>query len=148
MKPLKEEAAYNGIIDGELYRKAEATVLRLGINPSKNGYTYLIEASALYSKDCAVPMKRIYETVASFHGVKPRTVMRGITYAIEEARELHKRLSQMISAPVTINDLRSGLVIAYLAKILNPKINPPIEMIKSHYTDQRQRRTRIFPPEI
>ena len=148
MNVHEEETIYNGIIESTLYKKAETTVLRCGIAPSKNGYTYLTEAAALYSTDCTVPIKRIYETVASFHGVKPRTVMRGITYAIGGTRELHKRLSKMLSATVTIDELRSGLVIAYLAKILNPKINPPTEMIKSHYTDQIRGEKPTTKPEI
>ncbi len=129
------ETTYGGIIDGALYGKAESALLHCGVNPCKNGYTYLTEAAALYSKDCTVPIKRVYETVASFHGVKPRTVMRGITYAIEGTRELHKKLSQMLNMNIKIEDLRSGMVVAFFAKTLDPTIDPPLEAIKSHYTD-------------
>ena len=132
------EICYGNILDGALERRAEELVLHCGVDPSKNGFAYLAEAAALYSTDCSVPMRRVYETVASFHGVKPRTVMRGITYAIEGTRELHKKLARLLHMDIKIADLRSGLVVAFFAKALNQSIDPPFDAIKSRYTDLKQ----------
>lgn len=98
--------------------RARALVLKCGVRADLSGFSSLVEAVVLYAYQ-PVAFCKLYARLAESRGVKPKSVMREIAYALDQAFDLAERLSEILGIKIARIDIHSGLVIAYLATILN-----------------------------
>lgn len=59
-----------------------------------------------------------YAVAAIKYGVKPKSVMRNITYALDHVTDLASRLSEILGFTVDDNSLHNGRVIFYIADLI------------------------------
>lgn len=110
--------------DPGLRETAERLVMRAGVSAKYKGAHTLADTIILYGTDASHKFCTLYRIVAECRGLKFKTVMREIDYAITQSRELPVRLSVMIGTPIYEEDIHSGLVISYLGMMLkNPTIS-------------------------
>lgn len=64
---------------------ALSLVLKCGISPSHKGCFYLADAVELFARN-RQPFYSIYKQIADKHGVKCKTVMREISYALSRVK--------------------------------------------------------------
>lgn len=64
---------------------ALSLVLKCGISPSHKGCFYLADAVELFAQN-RQPFYSIYKQIADKHGVKCKTVMREISYALSRVK--------------------------------------------------------------
>lgn len=103
-----------------LRSEAVNLVLSCGIPPNLIGHAYLAAASEMYASG-KYSISDAYRAIAEQHNIKPRSVMRNITYAIRQGFNVAKRLSEITGISVGDDQLHNALVIAYLAVKLNEK---------------------------
>ena len=102
---------------------AEKLVLKFGVRADLKGYKCLTDAVILYGTETCTEFCKIYGILGEIRGIKPKSVMREITYAIAQAFGLRERLSEIIGTHINPNDIHSSLVIAYLGKLFrNPDL--------------------------
>lgn len=92
-------------------------VVKCGFLPYLDGCFYAARAVDLFADGCSSFMA-IYRTVASDSGIKPKSVMRSIAYAISQAPDLHVKLSELSGTDIPQYLLHNSLVISYLGLIL------------------------------
>lgn len=103
---------------------AERLVMRAGVSAKYKGAHTLADTVILYGTDVSHKFCTLYDIVADYRELKPKTVMREIDYAISQARELPVRLSVMIGTTVRADSIHSGLVISYLGLMFkNPNLS-------------------------
>ena len=100
--------------------KAMSLVLKCGVPPELAGCTYLSEAVELRAFRNASAMD-IYRTIAVRHSIKPKSVIRDISYALSKSKYLPSALSELLNFHVG-SHLPNNLVIAYLALKLDSDI--------------------------
>ncbi len=96
---------------------AERLVFRCGIHSNLKGYDCLADAVILYGAGACTGFCEIYRIIGLLRGLKPESVMREISYAISQARDIHIQLSKLTGFIVDKNDVHNALVIAYLGRI-------------------------------
>ncbi len=103
---------------------AEKLVLKSGIRADLKGFSCLIDAVIIYGTGVCKTFCDIYGAIAALRSTKTKTIMREISYAIEQSYGLSECLSRLLDIPIDENDIHSGLVIAYLGRLfVNPDIN-------------------------
>lgn len=103
---------------------AERLILKCGVRADLKGSRCLIDAVILYGTELCYGFCEIYRIIGALRNLKPKSVMREITYAINQAFDLPTRLSKMIGANIPASDVHSGLVIAYLGRLFkNPDLS-------------------------
>lgn len=96
---------------------AERLVFRCGIHSNLKGYDCLADAVILYGAGACTGFCEIYRIIGLLRGLKPKSVMREISYAISQTRDIHIQLSKLTGFIVDKNDVNNALVIAYLGRI-------------------------------
>ncbi len=96
---------------------AERLVFRCGIHSNLKGYDCLADAVILYGTGACTGFCEIYRIIGLLRGLKPKSVMREISYAISQTRDIHIQLSKLTGFIVDKNDVHNALVIAYLGRI-------------------------------
>lgn len=96
---------------------AERLVFRCGIHSNLKGYDCLADAVILYGAGACTGFCEIYRIIGLLRGLKPKSVMREISYAISQTRDIHIQLSKLTGFIVDKNDVHNALVIAYLGRI-------------------------------
>ncbi len=96
---------------------AERLVFRCGIHSNLKGYDCLVDAVILYGTGACTGFCEIYRIIGLLRGLKPKSVMREISYAISQTRDIHIKLSKLTGSIVEKNDVHNALVIAYLGRI-------------------------------
>lgn len=101
-----------------LRRSAELIAIKCGIRADLKGFERLVDAILLYGENSGTSFNSLYLLMSKSCGVKPKTIMREISYALSQAFNLHDRLSQLLGIDILPQDLHSGLVIAYLSRLV------------------------------
>ena len=96
---------------------AERLIMKCGVRSDLKGSNCLVDAIILYGTGLCTGFCEIYRIIGEVRGIKPKSVMREIAYAIAQAFGIVDRLSKLVGVTLTRNDIHSGLVIAYLGKI-------------------------------
>lgn len=96
---------------------AERLVFRCGIHSNLKCYDCLADAVILYGAGACTGFCEIYRIIGLLRGLKPKSVMREISYAISQTRDIHIQLSKLTGFIVDKNDVHNALVIAYLGRI-------------------------------
>lgn len=103
---------------------AEKLVLKCGVRADLKGCSCLADAIILFGTESCTGFCEIYRVIGSIRGLKPKSVMREITYAISQSFGISERLSSMVGIHIPESDIHSGLVIAYLGKLFkNPDLS-------------------------
>ena len=102
---------------------AERLVYKCGVRADLKGSKCLVDAIILYGTELCDGFCEIYRVVGALRGLKEKSVMREISYAISQAVDLPARLSALVGAHIPESHIHSGLVIAYLGKLFqNPNL--------------------------
>lgn len=109
--------SFSLITDKTFRFTAEKLVLQCGVRADLKGFNSLVDAVILYGTEYKTSFCEIYAEIGMLRGLKPKTVMREISYALAQSYNLPERLSAMIGVPLSQSDIHCGLVIAYLAKL-------------------------------
>lgn len=96
---------------------AERLTMKCGVRSDLKGSRSLVDAIILYGTELSTGFCEIYGIIGDIRGLKSKSVMREISYAISQAFDIAARLSKMVGIPLKDSDIHSGLVIAYLGKI-------------------------------
>ena len=96
---------------------AERLIMKCGVRSDLKGSNCLVDAIILYGTELCTGFCEIYRIIGEVRGIKPKSVMREISYSIAQAFGIVERLSKLVGVTLTQNDIHSGLVIAYLGKI-------------------------------
>ena len=96
---------------------AERLTMKCGVRSDLKGSRCLVDAIILYGTELCTGFCEIYRIIGEVRGLKPKSVMREIAYAISQAFGIVDRLSKLVGVALCDNDIHSGLVIAYLGKI-------------------------------
>ena len=94
-------------------------VLKCGIQPSLKGCEYLAEAIEMYTAG-DYSFTEIYRTIGERNGIKAKSVMRNIAYAISQGFDVCKKLSAIVGVEIPDAQIHTSLVISYLGHILKP----------------------------
>ncbi len=92
---------------------AERTALKSGIRADLKDYRYLASAAILYGNNI-LGFNDIYRKLGAFHNIKPASVMREVTYAINGSPDLMPQLTEMTGKKFNA-DSTNCEVIEYLA---------------------------------
>ena len=101
-------------------REVERLVLKCGVHANLKGYSRLIDAVLLYSST-SYTLGELYRAIAEMHAIKPKTVIREISYALKQSHHIEKRLSEIIGSTFSSHEIHCGLVIAELAALLHSR---------------------------
>lgn len=105
------------------HAKAMNLVLQCGIPPDLVGCKYLTEAIELKALNNHKAMS-IYRTIAQRNAIKPKSVIRDISYALSKSETLHRLLSKLLGdVPIDKKQLHNSLVITYLSIKLDSEIS-------------------------
>lgn len=103
---------------------AERLVIKSGIRADLKGFRCLVDAVILFGTEMCDGFCEIYRTIGALRELKPKSVMREISYAVNQSYDLHNKLSAMIGTTVCEADIHNGLVIAYLGRLFkNPDLS-------------------------
>ena len=105
------------LTDDTFILTANKILIRCGIRIDLKGYHYLADAIILYGTGLCKRFSDIYRIIAADRGIKPKSVMREISYAINAAHGIHERISSMLGIEIPKTVVHNGLVIAYLGTI-------------------------------
>lgn len=97
-------------------------VLKCGVPPTLKGHKYLAEAIELYA-DGDYSYSDLYRRIAENNDVKPKSIMRDISYAISQGFEFTERLSELMDMPIPREQMHNALAISYLAIKLKSQQN-------------------------
>ncbi len=109
----------NIVFDMNARRSAESLVLRCGIHANLKGFSRLTDAILLYGTDENGSLCKLYRKIAELRSLKPKTVIREISYAIAQSPRLDIRLSELVGSVFCSDEIHNGLVIAALSTVYN-----------------------------
>lgn len=92
--------------------EAMALAMQSGIPPYLDGCFYVARAADIYAEG-TMSFMNIYRIIANDCGIKPKSVMRSIAYAISQAPDIHIKLSKMFDTNIPENLVHNGLVISF-----------------------------------
>lgn len=101
-----------------LQMKLRRCLMLLNIDPTHNGYDQLLDC-VLVQKAKRTEMNVTYSVVSKKYNIKPKSVMRNISYALGKVNNLADRLSALLGFPVDSNALHNGSIIAYLVEYIS-----------------------------
>ena len=114
----KIPAEYIAVLSDPSFRlTAERLIMKCGVRSDLKGSKCLVDAVILYGTELCVGFCEVYRVIGEVRNIKPKSVMREISYAISQAFNIVERLSALVGVTLTESDIHSGLVIAYLGKI-------------------------------
>ena len=123
MKNIVINNYVNVLIDPNNRFKAEKLTLLSGIRSDLKGSKFLIDSTILYGTDSSTAFCEIYDIVGKYRNVKPKTLMRAISYSLAQSFSIAERLSALVGVNIPSSDIHSGLVIAYLGRLFkNPAL--------------------------
>ena len=93
-------------------------LIRLNVDPTHIGYRQMIDCIEIRITEQLPTMGAIYAVAAIKYGVKPKSVMRNITYALDHVTDLASSLSEILGFTVDDNSLHNGRVIFYIADLI------------------------------
>ena len=96
---------------------AEKLTMKCGVRADLKGSKGLADAIILYGTELCTGFCEIYRIIGEVRGLKSKSVMREISYAISQAFGIAERLSNLVAVTLSNNDIHSVLVIAYLGRI-------------------------------
>ncbi len=102
---------------------ADMLLLRSGVPSNLIGFDYLCDAVLLVGKNSKMRPCEVYAAVGEYRHVKPKTVMRVISYALNSASSLAKNLGKLTETTVDPNDVHNAFVIGYLATLLRAQLS-------------------------
>lgn len=124
MNDIYLDTPFDIIGDKTFRATAERLVIKCGVRADLKGFARLVDAVILYGTETSASFCEIYRMIGEMRKLKPKTVMREISYAVMQAFDIAGRLSELIGLPVPPSDIHSGLVIAYLGKLFqNPDLS-------------------------
>ncbi len=107
------------VIDNdELRCSAEKLLLKCGIRADLSGFTYLTDAVILKSSYPRLRTCETYSLIGKVHSMRQKSIMRAISYAVDNAFGLPRRLNAMLDIDIGYSDIHNGLVISYLAGLM------------------------------
>ncbi len=109
----------NIVLDPIARRDVERLVLKCGIHANLKGFSRLTDAVLLYGAGETDSLCELYRTIAELRALKPKTVIREISYAISQSPRLDTRLSELVGSVFCSDEIHNGLVIAALATVHN-----------------------------
>lgn len=102
--------------------EAMALAMQSGIPPYLDGCFYVARAADIYAEG-TMSFMSIYRIIGNDCGIKPKSVMRSIAYAISQAPDIHIKLSKMFDTSVPENLVHNGLVISFFGLRLRHRKN-------------------------
>lgn len=117
-----EEKYFELLNDRSIRATAERLVFDCGVRAHLKGFRCLADATVLQAFS-ELSLCGKYRVIGRYRGLKPKTVMRLISYAIEDAPNFSARLSRMIGDDLSPSDLHNGLVIAILGYLCRNRVN-------------------------
>lgn len=115
---MNELEKCNSVVNDKTFRQtAERLVLKCGVRADLKGFARLIDAVIIYGTELITSFCEIYRAIGELRSLKPKSVMREISYSIAQSFGLARRLSDMLGITLSEADLHSGLVISYLGMI-------------------------------
>ncbi|MCM1367606.1 MAG: sporulation initiation factor Spo0A C-terminal domain-containing protein [Roseburia sp.] len=124
MIPQAKNEYRNVLGDPSFRLTADRLVMKCGIRADLKGCRCLTDAIILFGTETCLGFCDIYRAIGAVRGLKPKSVMREISYAISQSFGVAARLSEMVGVAIPESDIHSGLVIAYLGKLFkNPSLS-------------------------
>ena len=116
---------YKKVLSDPSFRlTAERLTLKCGVRADLKGSDCLVDAVILYGTDMCTRFCEIYRIIGEVRNIKPKSVMRLISYTVMQAFDLPSRLSEMVGTTIPPDHVHSGLVIAYLGRLFkNPALS-------------------------
>lgn len=109
---------YTSVVSDTTFRlTANKLLIRCGIRADLKGYDCLTDAVILYGTGLCTRFCEIYRIIAANRNIKPKSVMREISYAINGTHGIHEKISALIGIDIPNTVVHNGLVIAYLGVI-------------------------------
>lgn len=96
---------------------AERLTMKCGVRSDLKGNKCLVDAVILSGTELCTGTCEMYRIIGEIRNIKPKSVMREISYALAQSFGIAERLSKMIGIHLTENDIHCALVIAYLGKL-------------------------------
>lgn len=96
---------------------AEKLVLKCGVRADLKGCQCLVDAIIIFGTELCSGFCQIYKIIGELRGLRQKSVMREISYAISQAHDLPVHLSALIG--IDIKEVHNGLVIAYLGRLFD-----------------------------
>ena len=122
---MNTKLLHSETVDDKRRFLAEKLVLHCGVPACLIGYDALVDCVNLSSEMPSYGICNIYAAVGAARKIKPRSVLRNISYAICKANNIAESLSNIVGARVLPQEVHAGLVISYLGKIVkNPILSP------------------------
>lgn len=103
----------------DLRRTIKRYLIRLTIDPTHVGFRQLLECVYVKVTLKLNIMNKIYAVVAKDYGIKPKSVMRDVDYALRQVPDLAERLSEIMGFYIDKSSLHNGRVVFYLADIVS-----------------------------
>lgn len=102
---------------------AEKLVIKCGVHADHKGCQALIDAVILCGTEHCRGVYPAYNMIAEARGLKTKTVMREIYYALSQAFNLSDNLYKLIGVKVPEKEITAGLLISYLSRLFrNPSL--------------------------
>lgn len=117
---MKEQQGKNIERIGDIRERidAEDLVVKCGVRVDLKGSEYLVDAIILYGLRSERGSCNIYNKIGKARGVKTKTVMREIAYALRQSFGLPERLSQLVGVAIPTSEIHNALVVGYLGRLL------------------------------
>lgn len=120
---------YRAVVNDPTFRlTAERLLILCGIRVDLKGFNSLTDAVILHGTQMCKGFCHIYGIIAELRGLRPKTVMREISYVITRSSEVSNRLSELLGVPIAEMDIHNSMVIAYLGKLFE---NPDLTLYKA-----------------
>lgn len=109
---------YKRLLSDRSFRlTAERLALKSGVRADLNGSGRLADAIILFGTEACTAFCEIYRIIGAIRGLKYKSVMREITYALDQSFSICENLSAMLGIKIGRADIHSALVIAYLGRL-------------------------------
>lgn len=93
-------------------------VHKCGVRADLKGSDCLAEAVMLYAENRNKGFCEIYRIIAERRGLKPKSVLRQISYALNASTDITERISEITGLAFDEQDVHAARIIAYLARLL------------------------------
>lgn len=108
----------NICINNRTHADAIGLVHKCGVRADLKGSDCLAEAITLYAENRNQGFCEIYRIIAERRGLKPKSVLRQISYALNASTGITERISEITGLTFDEQDVHAARIIAYLARLL------------------------------
>lgn len=115
----KESMTMETIGSAEERIAAEDLIVRCGVRVDLKGSEYLVDGALLFGLNGMRGCYKIYDAIAEMRGVRAKTVMQEMSYAINKAYDITQGLSELVGVKIPKGEIHNGLVMGYLGRELN-----------------------------